>query len=259
MVLRCRPLFPREKEDGATSLVSCSSKDVTVRPVFKWSKVKKFTFDHVFGPQATQRTLYEQSILPAVMRALEGFNCTVFAYGQTGTGKTYTMEGAMAADPKGEGHFDILTKGATVEEAGIIPRAVHTVFEALTTTTTDHTVEVSHLEIYNEELTDLLAPDHEAVAQRLIRRRRSFTTSRALVEAAKKRGVEMTFMGPAQAAALAQSASESNLPGTPHHHHHHGGFPGSAPSTPKKFPGTKRLRIIQTRAQLGEHARARRP
>ena len=94
---------------------------------------------------------------------------------------------------------------------------------------------------------DLLAPDHEAVAQRLIRRRRSFTTSRALVEAAKKRGVEMTFMGPAQAAALAQSASESNLPGTPHHHHHHGGFPGSAPSTPKKFPGTKRLRIIQTR------------
>ena len=47
----------------------------------------------VFGPTAHQKDLYEQAITPIVNEVLEGFNCTIFAYGQTGTGKTYTMEG----------------------------------------------------------------------------------------------------------------------------------------------------------------------
>lgn len=47
----------------------------------------------VFGPSAKQRDLYDQAVVPIVNEVLEGFNCTIFAYGQTGTGKTYTMEG----------------------------------------------------------------------------------------------------------------------------------------------------------------------
>ena len=47
----------------------------------------------VFGPSAQQRDLYDQAVTPIVNEVLEGFNCTIFAYGQTGTGKTYTMEG----------------------------------------------------------------------------------------------------------------------------------------------------------------------
>jgi kinesin family protein 11 len=47
----------------------------------------------VFGPKAQQRSIYDQAIAPIVEEVLEGFNCTVFAYGQTGTGKTFTMEG----------------------------------------------------------------------------------------------------------------------------------------------------------------------
>lgn len=47
----------------------------------------------VFGPSAQQKDLYEQAVTPIVKEVLEGFNCTIFAYGQTGTGKTYTMEG----------------------------------------------------------------------------------------------------------------------------------------------------------------------
>lgn len=47
----------------------------------------------VFGPAAQQKDLYEQAVIPIVNEVLEGFNCTIFAYGQTGTGKTYTMEG----------------------------------------------------------------------------------------------------------------------------------------------------------------------
>lgn len=49
----------------------------------------------VFGPKAQQRSIYDQAIAPIVDQVLDGFNCTVFAYGQTGTGKTYTMEGGM--------------------------------------------------------------------------------------------------------------------------------------------------------------------
>ena len=47
----------------------------------------------VFGPSAKQKDLYDQAVVPIVNEVLEGFNCTIFAYGQTGTGKTYTMEG----------------------------------------------------------------------------------------------------------------------------------------------------------------------
>lgn len=50
-------------------------------------------FQQVFGPSAKQKDLYDQAVVPIVREVLEGFNCTIFAYGQTGTGKTYTMEG----------------------------------------------------------------------------------------------------------------------------------------------------------------------
>ena len=52
-------------------------------------------FLKVFGPKAQQKTIYDQAIAPMVRDVLDGYNCTIFAYGQTGTGKTYTMEGAM--------------------------------------------------------------------------------------------------------------------------------------------------------------------
>lgn len=47
----------------------------------------------VFGPTSQQKDLYDSAIWPIVYEVLEGYNCTIFAYGQTGTGKTYTMEG----------------------------------------------------------------------------------------------------------------------------------------------------------------------
>lgn len=47
----------------------------------------------VFGPTSKQKDLFDHAISPIVNEVLEGYNCTIFAYGQTGTGKTYTMEG----------------------------------------------------------------------------------------------------------------------------------------------------------------------
>lgn len=54
---------------------------------------ERFYIVQVFGPSAQQKDLYDQAVIPIVNEVLEGFNCTIFAYGQTGTGKTYTMEG----------------------------------------------------------------------------------------------------------------------------------------------------------------------
>jgi Cdc6-like AAA superfamily ATPase len=52
-----------------------------------------FAFDYVYGPKSEQGFIYENTAKPAVLSVLEGYNATVLAYGQTGTGKTYTMEG----------------------------------------------------------------------------------------------------------------------------------------------------------------------
>ena len=53
----------------------------------------------VFDPESGQAKLYKMAIAPIVEEVLEGFNCTIFAYGQTGTGKTYTMEVSLSCAP----------------------------------------------------------------------------------------------------------------------------------------------------------------
>ncbi len=73
-----------------------------------------FAFDYVYGPDSTQSHVYENTARQAVLSVLEGYNATILAYGQTGTGKTYTMEGFKyhQNDP----------------QRGIIPRAMEEIF-----------------------------------------------------------------------------------------------------------------------------------
>jgi DNA replication protein DnaC len=54
-----------------------------------------FTFDKIFGPESTQEEVYEFTVKKAINKVIEGYNSTILAYGQTGAGKTYTMEGAF--------------------------------------------------------------------------------------------------------------------------------------------------------------------
>lgn len=82
---------------------------------------------------------------------LRGFNCTIFAYGQTGTGKTYTMSGDMTE-----------TMGILSDTAGIIPRVLQSLFNKLNIDQTENCVRCSFIELYNEELRDLLSPDDSA-------------------------------------------------------------------------------------------------
>ncbi|XP_072486113.1 kinesin-like protein KIF3A isoform X5 [Notamacropus eugenii] len=106
---------------------------------------KTFTFDTVFGPDSKQLDVYNLTARPIIDSVLEGYNGTIFAYGQTGTGKTFTMEGVRAVP----------------ELRGIIPNSFAHIFGHIAKAEGDtrFLVRVSYLEIYNEEVRDLLGKD----------------------------------------------------------------------------------------------------
>lgn len=140
--------------------------------------------------------VYNAVVSPLLDEVLAGYNCTVFAYGQTGTGKTFTMEGcsndpALHWQSVNNQFFKILPssrhKTQTREaqkstfillykfpksnfffslqdtQAGIIPRSLSHLFdELLTLGAQEYSVRVSFLELYNEELFDLLSPNDDA-------------------------------------------------------------------------------------------------
>ena len=133
--------------------VDTKAKEITVRQdighLDKGAN-RAFQFDRVFDRKAKQMDIYKQMVQPVVEEVLQGYNCTIFAYGQTGTGKTFTMEGERSPDGDFSWQDDPL--------AGIIPRALHQLFARLSATEecAEYSVMVTFLEIYNEELFDLL-------------------------------------------------------------------------------------------------------
>ncbi|XP_057506959.1 kinesin-like protein KIN-5C [Actinidia eriantha] len=155
VLLRCRPFSEEELRNNAPQVLTCNEyqREVAVSQNIAGKHIDRvFTFDKVFGPSAQQKDLYDQAVIPIVNEVLEGFNCTIFAYGQTGTGKTYTMEGECKRSKSGP-------KGELPPEAGVIPRAVKQIFDTLEGQNAEYSVKVTFLELYNEEITDLLAPE----------------------------------------------------------------------------------------------------
>ncbi|XP_039030627.1 kinesin-like protein KIN-5C [Hibiscus syriacus] len=155
VLLRCRPFSEEELRNNAPQVVKCNEyqREVSVSQNIAGKHLDRvFTFDKVFGPSAQQKDLYEQAVVPIVNEVLEGFNCTIFAYGQTGTGKTYTMEGECKRAKTG-------ANGELPAGAGVIPRAVQQIFDTLEGQNAEYSVKVTFLELYNEEITDLLAPE----------------------------------------------------------------------------------------------------
>lgn len=107
VAVRVRPISSRELKasDGSVVTTDESSCEVYIPVNPKRSThCKTYTFDSVFGPTTTQLQLYDSVCKPVVEEVLQGFNCTIFAYGQTGTGKTFTMEGQR--DSKKSLHFN---------------------------------------------------------------------------------------------------------------------------------------------------------
>ncbi|KAL4805307.1 P-loop containing nucleoside triphosphate hydrolase protein [Aspergillus unguis] len=149
VVVRCRGRNEREvKENSGVALSTEGVKGKTVELSMGPNAVsnKTYTFDKVFSAAADQVTMYEDAVLPIVTEMLAGYNCTIFAYGQTGTGKTYTMSGDMTD-----------TLGILSDNAGIIPRVLYSLFGKLADT--ESTVKCSFIELYNEELRDLLSAE----------------------------------------------------------------------------------------------------
>ncbi|CAI7580295.1 hypothetical protein N7533_009876 [Penicillium manginii] len=107
-----------------------------------------FTFDRVFPMDSAQRDIFDFSVRPTVDDILNGYNGTVFAYGQTGAGKSYTMMGSDIDDDVGK---------------GVIPRIVEQVFASILTSPSniEYTVRVSYMEIYMERIRDLLVPQND--------------------------------------------------------------------------------------------------
>ena len=177
VILRCRPLFELEIRSGVKDVVVCTRRDCTITPLREEQSKQTFKFERVFNRNSNQMEIFEKRLLrPSVLAALDGYNVTVFAYGQTGTGKTYTMEGKMERS----------------DLSGIIPRSVYTIFEILLSTTRSVRLErqcISFGNLSEEQLTDLLAPDElrNTLSARLATE--NITTSQALVDAAAKRGV----------------------------------------------------------------------
>ena len=114
-----------------------------------------YTFDHIFDMDSTQEDVYKIAAVPAVESLMSGYNSTIFAYGQTGTGKTYTMEGFS---------YDYLSP-----KKGLIPRAIENIFKYIENNSNSDTtfiIRVTYLQIYNESIDDLLKSEKKHLSIR---------------------------------------------------------------------------------------------
>lgn len=136
-------------------------------PHFPPQFTQEFHFDHTFWSfdrntegrsVASQSSIYGELGLFTIENALLGYNCSIFAYGQTSAGKTYTMMGSEASTSPGLGD----EPSSTTSRRGLIPRICRGLFDRLTeesslTSDLDYSVHVSYIEIYHERAYDLLA------------------------------------------------------------------------------------------------------
>ncbi|KAG7376797.1 Kinesin member [Phytophthora pseudosyringae] len=149
---RLRPGNESEEELKSSALVMPRPNNLLVA-----SSGKEFAFDQVFGPHSTQAQVYAQ-IEPLIASFADGYNACIMAYGQTGSGKTHTMVG------NDHGPLEHRANGLTVHaNAGMIPRALQQVFAMVKKRQMTYldSLRVSMVEIYNDQILDLL---HEGSA-----------------------------------------------------------------------------------------------
>ncbi|KAF9005676.1 P-loop containing nucleoside triphosphate hydrolase protein [Cyathus striatus] len=160
VVIRCRRRSEREVQDNSPIIVSSNgakSKEVSIETsapisslgIVTLPPIRTYPFDLVFGPEADQALVYNEVVHPMLQEVVMGYNCTLFAYGQTGTGKTHTMQGDLTVTPMGN----------PSNSAGMIPRVLFRLFHHMESSNADYSIKISFIELYNEELRDLLAEE----------------------------------------------------------------------------------------------------
>ncbi|XP_069487070.1 centromere-associated protein E isoform X2 [Ambystoma mexicanum] len=140
--LRVRPLIQREKnKQQADSVALCWKTEGN--SILQIDGTKSFSFDRVFHSEESTEKVYQEMAIPIINSAIQGYNGTIFAYGQTSSGKTYTMMGSSTS-------------------CGVIPQAIHDVFKVVKEIPSrEFLLRVSYMEIYNETVTDLLCDDRK--------------------------------------------------------------------------------------------------
>lgn len=129
-----------------SGVAQCSADGGSIR-VYADSKPFEFNFDRVFKPDVTQADVFDE-VSDLVQSALDGYKVCLFSYGQTGAGKTFTMQGAD-----------------TPGQEGIIPRSISKILKTVETLKEqgwEYKLEASFVEVYNEQLRDLLVEGREA-------------------------------------------------------------------------------------------------
>ena len=173
VMVRIRPPLPREIEFGipfrSISEVSSDNKMIIIYEYLGTStnelfrqhefiqnpsmfQQHRFTFDYIFDQDSTQLEIYQKAAKPSVKSLFDGYNSTILAYGQTGTGKTYTMEGFTLVP------FD--------DKRGLVPRVIEDIFLYINNIKEKNkeikfSIRTSYLQIYNEYISDLLIPQNK--------------------------------------------------------------------------------------------------
>ncbi|CAJ0765652.1 15813_t:CDS:2 [Entrophospora sp. SA101] len=149
---RVRLQTPAEKDVPLTNIEypeKCKSKKIVIGSAVKnylnkkKNILKEYEFDHVFKPDSTQGQVYTEVAADIIQSVVDGYNCCIFAYGQTGAGKTYTMQGS----------------DDTPESEGMITRAFKHIFDLVNELEFqgwNYTIEGQFIEIYNDRIYDLL-------------------------------------------------------------------------------------------------------
>ncbi|KAM3135862.1 hypothetical protein pb186bvf_011991 [Paramecium bursaria] len=154
VAVRLRPFIEEElmSKDKSVCIDSLDqNKNMIISKHQDQKKVKKdfekrqFLFDAVFDPKANQQTIYNEVGRSVVDSVIKGFNGTIFCYGQTGTGKTYTMMGGP-------------------DDQGIIPRSLEHIFtEIHKDVNTQYSIQIGYMQIYMEMILDLVRPDNQDI------------------------------------------------------------------------------------------------
>ena len=140
VICRFRPMNDLEKTTGNETVADFTSPTSLTFHSSREKNVYRFNFDRIFPPSSTQQDIYDFGVKGIIESVLDGYNGTVLAYGQTSSGKTYTMQGEMDEERR----------------QGIIPRMINHVFKFIYQNEgTDFMIKVSMIEIYQEKIRDL--------------------------------------------------------------------------------------------------------
>jgi len=142
VAVRIRPINKKEKNEGCQTALEVVENEPQVHIP---NTEKSFTYDYALGKDSTNEELYSTAVRDILKKLFSGYNVTVLAYGQTGSGKTHSMGTAYSADD------DLILEG-------VIPRSVRDIFKYIAEKSdTEFLVKVSFMELYNEQLFDLLS------------------------------------------------------------------------------------------------------